>query len=114
MSEQRLITLWNAPSDDEWDRLHPPEWAEGRELSRGWLELGYGLECNPGSLPFAMVDVADVVVTAADSEHPMSMGDASWEWEVTLKDGREYHVEGWHDYTGWDCQSGLAATEVVS
>lgn len=114
MTEERLITLWNAPTDDEWDRLSPPDWAAGRELSRGWLELGYGLEYNPGSLPFVMADAVDVVVVSADSEPTGGMGDASWEWDVTLNDGRKFHVEGWHDYTGWDCQSGLSYQEVVS
>jgi hypothetical protein len=30
----------------------------------------------------------------------------SFAWIVELKDGRFVAVEGWHDCTGWDCQSG--------
>lgn len=111
MNEKRLIRLANMPSNDEWDRLYPPEWAAGRELSRGGLELGYGMSHHPG--PFTMADVAEVVVTRTDAD-PDNYNDRSWEWEVTLHDGRRFHVEGWHDYSGWDCQSGLVATEIVS
>lgn len=36
----------------------------------------------------------------------------SFEWLVELHDGRFLHVEGWHDYTGWDCQSGVSVCAV--
>lgn len=111
MDDARLVTLANMPSDDEWDRLHPPQWAEGRELSRGWLEFGYGLDSHPG--PFAMSDVENVLVTRTDAD-PNAYDERAWEWEVTLKDGRKFHVEGWHDYSGWDCRSGMEYREVVS
>lgn len=31
----------------------------------------------------------------------------SFTWVLQLVDGRWAAVRGWHDYTGWDCQSGL-------
>lgn len=31
----------------------------------------------------------------------------SWIWLVTAEDGMVWHVTGWCDYTGWDCQSAL-------
>ncbi len=34
--------------------------------------------------------------------------EASWVWLVTVN-GRTYEVEGWCDYTGWDCQSGYTS-----
>ena len=58
-----------------------------------------------------------VVATHTDAERPddfQSLGDRKWEWDVTLRDGRRFHVKGWHDYTGWDCQSGAEYIEVVS
>jgi hypothetical protein len=30
----------------------------------------------------------------------------SWRWIVALTDGRFALIEGWCDYTGWDCASG--------
>ena len=35
---------------------------------------------------------------------------ASWVWRVTMQDGSVWFAEGWCDYTGWDCQSGLTWT----
>ena len=32
---------------------------------------------------------------------------------VKLKDGRFAAVSGWHDYTGWDCQSGVTVDHVA-
>lgn len=37
---------------------------------------------------------------------------SNWIWEVGLADGRTIQIEGWCDYTGWDCQSGATVTEV--
>ena len=30
----------------------------------------------------------------------------NWIWDVELGNGEKYRVEGWCDYTGWDCRSG--------
>lgn len=37
--------------------------------------------------------------------------EGSWIWHVTLDDGATWTLEGWCDYTGWDCQSGTDWTE---
>lgn len=39
----------------------------------------------------------------ADTEH----GEGDYAFIVRLKTGEFVTAEGWHDYTGWDCQSGL-------
>ncbi len=33
--------------------------------------------------------------------------EGSWEWKVSFANGDIWKVEGWCDYTGWDCQSGI-------
>lgn len=32
----------------------------------------------------------------------------SWVWVMDLDDGSTWWLEGWCDYTGWDCQSGVS------
>lgn len=45
------------------------------------------------------------------AEMPVAIDNGSDEpcftWVVGLLDGRWAAVRGWHDFTGWDCQSGL-------
>ena len=36
----------------------------------------------------------------------------SWIWHVSLDDGTRWALEGWCDYTGWDCQSGVSWTQI--
>lgn len=38
---------------------------------------------------------------------------AHWIWVVDTEDGRSWRFDGWCDYTGWDCQSDLEATEII-
>jgi hypothetical protein len=45
-------------------------------------------------------DVA-VILAMSDGEND----GANWLGAFQLKDGRYLYVEGWCDYTGWDCQS---------
>lgn len=33
-------------------------------------------------------------------------------WLVWINDGRTFYVQGWCDFTGWDCQSGSSWTEL--
>ena len=99
--------------------LYRPKWLrEDVEPTRALLELGYCMEENPA--PFDFGDIASAVMTeiepyddddAAD-EYPTGHGDRSYVWEVVLSDGRKYHVDGWHDYTGWECQSGANYIEI--
>jgi len=30
-----------------------------------------------------------------------------WVWIVSFANGETWYAEGWCDYTGWDCQSGM-------
>lgn len=46
-------------------------------------------------------DIASVLAEW-EGEHD---GD-DYRWVVALKDGRYGFIQGWCDYTGWDCQSG--------
>ena len=99
--------------------LYRPGWLrEDVEPTRAVLELGYCMDGNPG--PFDFGDIASAVMTEIEpydddtAEYPIGHGDRSYVWEVVLTDGRKYHVEGWHDYTGWGCQDGATYTEVVS
>ncbi len=34
----------------------------------------------------------------------------NWIWYVQTNDGRVAEIDGWCDYTGWDCQSGIDIT----
>ncbi len=36
---------------------------------------------------------------------------AHWHWIVELEDGTFAYLNGWCDYTGWDCHSGLDVFE---
>ena len=112
-----VITLANAPDPD----VYRPSWAKVGETPESWtraiLELGYCLDENPG--PFAFKDIAEATMTELESdegdagEYPEGYGDRNYVWEVKLKDGRHFHVEGWHDYTGWGCQDGAEYTEIA-
>ncbi len=37
---------------------------------------------------------------------PGAKDETSWIWLVALSDGSHWWLEGWCDYTGWDCRSG--------
>lgn len=99
--------------------LYRPRWLpENLEPTRGLLELGYCMEGNPAPFEFSDIESAEMTEIDdygdSDGEYPEGYGDRAYTWEVVLKDGRKFHVEGWHDYTGWGCQDGATYTEVVS
>jgi len=62
-------------------------------------DLDACLEYNPqeGITP----DTIDRVLAVWQGEND---GD-SWRWVLALTDGRFAYVNGWCDYTGWDCRS---------
>lgn len=114
--ESAIIQLANAPDPDVYRSYWAKEGTTPESWSRAVLELGYCMDENPA--PFAFEDIADATMTElesddAESDYPTGYGDRSYTWEVTLKDGRRFHVEGWHDYTGWGCQDGAKYQEVV-
>ncbi len=41
------------------------------------------------------------------AEIPGENDELNWHWIVKLTDGRYAYIQGWCDYTGWDCQSGI-------
>lgn len=85
---------------------------EGYDWKEAFGEVGSENRMSPratlgfsGSLDiFTREDVEEIrhiTVGENDEEH--------WRIAGRLKDGRWFYVDGWCDYTGWDCQSGIAA-----
>lgn len=105
-----LVKLWDVGVVPD----YRPSWlpADVETLSRGTLELGYCLDYHPG--PFAFGDIEHCVTVKADSPPDEALGEGDYVWDVTLKNGERYRVEGWHDFTGWDCQSGAEYHRIVS
>lgn len=56
------------------------------------------------SQAWGMDDVASIAL-AIDNSHEKDEPDYTWILE--MKSGEWFAARGWHDYTGWDCQSGL-------
>jgi len=52
-------------------------------------------------------ELKDVAVVALVCVQFGANDDEGWVWHVDFADGSKWVVEGWCDYTGWDCQSGL-------
>ena len=71
--------------------------------------LGMALEYNPqGESGPTFADVSRVLAFWSNKEPPWdTMGDADFVWLVEFHNGDRGAYYGWHDYTGWDCQSGL-------
>lgn len=64
------------------------------------FSLNVGLSYHPQE--WSLRDLVSLPVGVDDgSDEP------NFTWVVGLKDGRWAAVRGWHDYTGWDCQSGM-------
>jgi hypothetical protein len=85
---------------DEWGR-DAGEWGKKR---RG--------ELPPVDLAVGDVEHVQAWSWAGDMKEgeypgPLSMGDGEFAWLLKLKNSKWATVLGWHDYTGWDCQSGL-------
>lgn len=67
-------------------------------------ELASGIEYNQPQ-PITIDDVEDVEAYWTDGND-----EPEFVWLLRLKDGRYAAGSGGHDYTGWDCQSGLSVT----
>lgn len=92
-------------------------WAEAFALS-GVLERRFPNRCvdtlimacaynDVGPLTEALGNVKTIVLQQEgqrDEEH--------WRWLITLTNGEIWLADGWCDYTGWDCQSGLDWTHL--
>jgi len=65
-------------------------------------DLWYAIE-NNGLSNFKEDDIIDIV-----AEVPGENDEFSWWWVLELQNGKFALLEGWCDYTGWDCQSGLS------
>lgn len=63
-------------------------------------DLLSGLREHPQS--WGPRDIAEVALAIDDGND-----EPNFTWILRLTDGRWAAVRGWHDYTGWDCQSGL-------
>ena len=68
-------------------------------------ELKWAMESNPDS-DHNYEDIAHVL--AAWYVPPQSYDDRAGVWLVEFKDGLRVSMFGWHDTSGWSCQSGLA------
>jgi hypothetical protein len=49
-----------------------------------------------------LLDVASIIAFWSDGDD-----EPSFCWLLEMKDGQWGAAAGWHDYTGWDCQSGF-------
>lgn len=57
------------------------------------------LQYNPQD-GFMVADIA-MVLAVVEGEND----ERDWRWVLELIDGRIVYLQGWCDYTGWDCQS---------
>ena len=87
--------------DSEWSGQIPDDDDYGR------LDYNYRAAClenGGGRLYNETVEILWSWTDGQDEPH--------YSWLVKFKDGRFALVEGWHDYTGWDCQSGVEVCHV--
>jgi hypothetical protein len=71
-------------------------------------DLWYALENNPLE-ELTPEDIVDIC-----AEVPGENDEFTWWWIVKLRDDRYVLLEGWCDYTGWDCQSTLDVEIITS
>lgn len=70
----------------------------GYRIKDDW-NLKAALEYNSPGIDF--VDISEVLAVVEGERD-----DSSWYWVLRLHDGSVGLLQGWCDYTGWDCQSG--------
>ena len=63
-------------------------------------DFGQAIGLGQGPISETNSVVGLVLTQAGENDGP------SWKWEVKLEDGTTWKLEGWCDYTGWDCQAG--------
>jgi hypothetical protein len=87
-----------------WDRGLSTEEYQARARER--VERGIDgdleacLENNPQK-EFSLSDIERVLAVFEGQND-----EEDWAWVLRMKDGRYFYLEGWCDYTGWDCRSG--------
>jgi len=52
-------------------------------------------------------------IESIEAEVPGANDELSWWWVLRLANDRYVLLEGWCDYTGWDCQSGIVEYGIV-
>lgn len=85
-------------------------WEFGDELAKRFPDAeahDFGTAC--GENPSAeTVRMREHGVLWLECEQVGERDEGSWIWNVVFGDGSSWRVEGWCDYTGWDCQSGMS------
>lgn len=84
------------------------------ESLRSCMELqDWNLECALREHPqfWSLSDVETVALAVDNSDEK---DEPDYTWILKLKGGQWLAVRGWHDYTGWDCQSGLTTEKYAS
>ena len=64
-------------------------------------DLYYAIEYNPPE-QFSKEDILEIVAEVVGENDEFS-----WWWVIKMKNKKYFLLEGWCDYTGWDCQSGI-------
>lgn len=91
------------PGSENWRSIH--EW--GTALDRqfpGQDAVDFAHACHRGG--FGPLHIGDVLLEFTMKQQGDRDGD-DWIWSVTLQNGETWVAEGWCDYTGWDCSSGI-------
>ncbi len=74
---------------------------------RDLMEGEYATGCQENGYSEEHARTERILHAMADGWNPNGYGDATFSWLVRFTDGTFAYVAGWHDNTGWDCQSGL-------
>lgn len=80
-------------------------WEEREEYGK---RLSYSLVSGLGENPQDGFGVEDI--SSIEAEWTDGSDEPNFAWLLRLNDGRFVAATGWHDYTGWDCQSGLTTS----
>lgn len=78
------------------------------QLLEAGKKFGYDVEAGHRHNPQAGYGVEDI--EAVEAEWTDGRDEPQFAWLFKLKDGRYVAASGGHDYTGWDCQSGLGSS----
>lgn len=102
-------------------------WRFDEEEPRWVSSLRYGLEVHGNvdttsgfggyaDVNFCFADIIEAELLGVDPPdyYDDGYGDASFDWLLCLKDRDDpVKVHGWHDYTGWGCQSGMSVEDAA-
>lgn len=86
-------------SEDYWNGYEFGELLAERFPNEAPEDLGYALTYH--GAPLKDEEILSVeMIREGYNDGP------SWFWEITFSNRQVFILEGWCDYTGWDCQSG--------